>query len=227
MPGGLPSPVERFYRALYGQSLPHITSAVVSGRARLRISGLTFPARFRFSYIAGQSYRHYIEATIFGLPVMKVNEHYLEGHSRLELPFGVVEHEPKVDQAANLGLWGESIWLPAICLTDPRASWLPVDQDTALLRVPFGQEEQTFLVRFDPRSGLLSHLEAMRYRDASDEAKTLWINEVHEWRQVAGHTAAAVASVTWFDQGKPWAVFTVEQLVYNVDLDGYIRNRGA
>ena len=38
--------------------------------------------------------------------------------------------------------------------------------------------------------------------------------------------AAVVASVTWFDQGRPWAVFRVEEIVYNVDVDAYIRARG-
>ena len=46
---------------------------------------------------------------------MVVNETYLDGKSRLELPFGVIEDEPKADQAANLGLWGESAWLPYLC----------------------------------------------------------------------------------------------------------------
>jgi hypothetical protein len=29
----------------------------------------------------------------------------------MELPFRVVENEPKTDQAANLNLWGEATWL--------------------------------------------------------------------------------------------------------------------
>ena len=57
----------------------------------MRIMGITFPTRFRFTHIAGQSYRHYIETTIFGLPLMKVNEHYLDRVGRLELPFGMEE----------------------------------------------------------------------------------------------------------------------------------------
>lgn len=83
--------------------------------------GVRFPARFRFTHTAGQGYRHYIEAALFGLPVLRVNETYLDGRARLELPFGVVENEPKIDSAANLGLWAESIWLPSIRVTDPRA----------------------------------------------------------------------------------------------------------
>jgi hypothetical protein len=165
LPGDLPSPVERFYRAIYGHQIPVIESAVISGRAQTRLFGITFPARFRFTHIAGQDYRHYIEATLFGLPIMKVNEYYLDGKSRLELPFGVVEGEPKVDQAANLGLWGESVWLPSI-------------------------------------------------------------NQAREWRDINGDTILAVAATTWFDEGTPWAVWTVEEVVYNADVSQYIRAAG-
>jgi hypothetical protein len=223
---GLPDPVKRFYRALYADEIPIIESAVISGRARLRLFGITFPGRFRFTHIAGQDYRHYIETTILGLPIMKINEYYLDGHSRLELPFGVVENEPKVDQAANLGLWAESVWLPAIFVTDPRVRWEAIDDHTARLVVPLGETDQSFVVRFDPRTHMISFLEAMRFRDAADEAKILWINAVREWRDINGHSVPAVGAAIWFDQGTPWAVFAVEDLVYNADVSEYIRIPG-
>ena len=117
LPEGLPAPVERFYRTTLGDRVPVIRSTVFSGRANLSFNGLRFPARWRFTHEAGQGYRHYIETTIYGKPLMKVNEHYLDGRARLELPMGVVENEPKVDMAANLGLWGESFFLPSILLS--------------------------------------------------------------------------------------------------------------
>ncbi|HRW09720.1 MAG TPA: hypothetical protein P5121_31680, partial [Caldilineaceae bacterium] len=133
LPAGLPAPVARFYRLLYGEQIPVVTSAVLSGRATMRPFGpIALPARFRFIYDAGKGYRHYIEATLFGVPIMKVNEHFLDGKGRLELPFGV-EEGAKIDQGATLGLWSESLWFPAIYLTAPGVRWEPIDDVTALL----------------------------------------------------------------------------------------------
>jgi hypothetical protein len=35
-----------------------------------------------------------------------------------------------------------------------------------------------------------------------------------------------VGSATWLDQGKPWAIFRLEDVVYNVDVSKYIRQKG-
>jgi hypothetical protein len=226
LPANLPAPVDRFYRTVYGDEIPIIRSVVISGRASMRVNGITFPARFRFTHDPGQDYHHYIEATLFGWPIMKVNEYYLDGSGRMEMPFGVIEGEPKIDQAANLGLWAETVWFPSIYLTDSRTHWEAVDSNTALLFVPFGDVEETFIVRFNPESGLIHMIEAMRYRDASDDRKTLWINQALSWGKINGQDILTVGAVTWLDQGRPWAIFSVEELNYNLDVSEYIRSPG-
>jgi hypothetical protein len=226
IPSNLPLPVAHFYQAIAGEQIPHVRSAVISGRASLRLAGITLPARLRFTHTAGRDYRHYIEATMYGFPLLKVNEYFLDGHSRLELPVGIIENEPKVDMAANLGLWGESIWLPSIYITDPRVRWEAIDEVTARLIVPFGDEEDTFTVTFDPQSGLIQNMKALRYKQATDDEKKLWLLEALEWDRFNGILVPSISTVTWEDDGHPWLSINLDEVVYNVDVSAYMRASG-
>ena len=225
---GLPAPVERFYRTLYGDKIPVIETVVIKGRATIRPAfNIPLPARFVFVHNAGKDYRHYIEATFFGLPILKVNEGYLDGKSFFESPMGAYYDDPNTNQGANLALWAEAGWFPSILMTDLRVRWEPVDDNTALLFVPFEDKEENFIVRFNPTTGLIDTMEAMRYREAGEgKDKILWITRNEAGGTIAGTKISAVGSATWLDQGKPWAVFTLEEVVYNVDVSEYIRQRG-
>ena len=225
-PAGLPAPVERCFRAMLGDRVPVVTSAVITGRGWITLGPLTFPARFRFIHDAGRAYRHYIECTWWRRPVLRVNEWYLGGHARLELPVGVTEGEPKIDLAANLGLWAESLWLPAILLTAPRVRWEPVDATHARLIVPFGDSEDRIDVTFDPATGLIARTDTLRWRSASDPAKLPWGGDTRGWRTLAGVNVPATTAIRWGDQQAPWFVASVEDIVYNVDVTDYIRASG-
>ena len=227
LPAGLPKPVDRFFRKVYGETVPVIESVVLHGRATVRpFLRIPFPARFVFIHEAGKSYRHYIEATLFTLPILRVNEGIVDGKSFFEAPIGNYHDDPNTNQGANLALWAEAAWFPAILITDPRVRWAPVDDDTSLLFVPFEDATETFVVRFDPETGLIDTMEAMRYRAPGDKAKILWITRSEKGGAIPGTSLSAAGSATWLDQGKPWATFRAEEIVTNVDVRAYVRARG-
>jgi len=227
LPAGLPAPVERFYKTVYGDEIPVIETVVIKGRATISPFGVKLPARFLFVHNTGRDYRHYIEATWFGMPFMKVNEGYLDGKSFFESPMGNIYDDPSTNQAANLAVWAEATWFPSIWVTDPRARWEAVDDHTALLYVPFEDKEENFVMRFNPETGLLDSMEAMRFRDSGPQAKKiLWITRNVEGKKLAGTKLDAVGTATWLDMGIPWATFTLEEANYNVDVSEYIRQRG-
>ena len=204
VPAGLPSPVERFYRTVYGENIPVIETAVVSGRGFMRLAGLHVPIRFQFVHEVGQNCRHDIDLTFFGFPVMKGYDTYIDNHGFGKTPGGV-EQGPGFDQGSNISLWVEALhWFPAILVTDPRVHWKPVDDLTALLIVPFGAKEEVIVVRFDPETHLLKYAEAMKYKSAVGK-KVLWINSI------------------WTDEGKPWIRLAVEDQLFNVDVHDHIR----
>jgi hypothetical protein len=227
LPAGLPAPAERFYKTVYGDEIPVIETAVFKGRAVIAPFGVKLPARFLFVHNAGRDYRHYIEATWFGIPLIKVNEGYLDGKSFFESPMGNIYDDASTNQAANLAIWAEAAWFPSVWVTDPRVRWEPVDENTALMYVPFEEKEENFIMRFNPQTGLLDTMEAMRYREAGPQAKKiLWITRNVEGKKIEGTKLDAIGSATWLDQGKPWATFTLEEVKYNVDVSEYIRQKG-
>lgn len=226
VPADLPAPVDRFYRKVYGDEVPVVTSAVITGRATLSPFGFPMPGRYRFTHIAGQGYRHYIETCWFGIPIMKVNESYLDGAAVIDIPFVGKDSGHKLDWSANQGMWAESWQFPSLFLTDPRVSWLPVDDQTAILVVPFDNAEQRFVVRFDAGTGLPTWTECMRYHESKSSEATLWMTHADAYGMVNDVLTNTVGSATWMDSGKPWATFTLEDLRLNVDVSAYVRARG-
>lgn len=227
LPQGLPAPVERFYKTVYGEQIPVIETVVIKGRANIAPFGVKLPARFLFVHNTGKDYRHYIEATWFGIPLLKVDEGYLDGKSFFESPMGNIYDDASTNQGANLAVWAEAGWFPSLWITDPRVRWEAVDENTALLFVPFEEKQENFVVRFNPETGLMDSMEAMRFRDSGPQAKQiLWITRNLPGKKIEGTQLDAVGSATWMDQGQPWATFTLEEVNYNVDVSQYIRQKG-
>ncbi|HYO87844.1 MAG TPA: DUF6544 family protein [Candidatus Limnocylindrales bacterium] len=228
-PDDLPAPVRHAFETVLGGQPQVITTAVVSGRATLRIANIPLQARFRFIHEAGQNYRHLIEVTLFGRPVMHVNESFINGYARMNLgPMGTFEGTPQLFQAATLGMWSEAIWFPSLLLTDPRLRWVAVDDRHARLYVPSGEREDCFLITFDPITGRIAAFDSLRYRDADASAQMLgWHCAIRSYAAFNGVLVPAVSTIQWSDMQVPWAEWHVEEVVYNADVSAYFGDEGA
>lgn len=214
----LPAPVRRFFEAAVGPEIPLTQTAYTAGRARMRPFGLWVAARYEFTYIAGRAYHHRIEVCWFGLPVMKIDERYQDGRAVMHLPFGAVEGEPQIDEAAERGLRAETIWLPPLYAADPGLRWEAIDDTTARLIVPYRGDEHRYTLRFDPDTGLLTDLRTVRYRDAQSVKRIGWGGAALGWRTLNGTLVPDRLTTEWEDQGGPWVIWDVEQVAYNVDV---------
>jgi len=112
------------------------------------------------------------------VPIMRIHERFREGHARLDMAIiGQVENSPKVDHASLQGFYAETLaWLPAIALSDGAIRWETVDDHTARAFLPGADDAESFTLRFDPVTGLLTEVEALRYRDANSPERSRWIS---------------------------------------------------
>jgi len=229
IPLGLPAPVERFARAVFGDSLPDVQSAMVLGRAQLAPAGMPMPTRFRFYYAAARSsHYHDIQVTWFNLTFMRIHERNLEGHVTLDLSLlGKVEDAPHTNRAGIQGYWGELLgWVPSIALTDPRVRWQGIDDTTAHLYLPGLDDQEAFTVRFDADTGLITEIETMRYQGEEQSERWRWFNRILEWDTVDG-LLIPVRSQTQWKQDTPWATWEVEQVALNVDVSARLAQFGG
>jgi hypothetical protein len=215
IPGDLPVPVRRYFQVVFDDQAPRIASLVVCGRARANF-GLWLPLRYRLVHRPGYDFERYMEVTWFGLPVLKAIDRYIDGVG-MTGPMGKAATGPVVDQGANMILWAEAPLMPSLWITDERIRWEAVDDRTARLIFPYGQAEDELTVHFDPESGLVARMTALRYRDEAT-GKIPWRVDFTSWQTINGTKLPARIAVTWEDQGKPWSYWNLEEVFWNVDI---------
>lgn len=229
IPAGLPAPVERYARAVYGDELPVIDTAVVYGRARLAPTGMYLPSRFRFYYDrASASHYHHIEVLWYRLPLLRIHERNREGVGILDLgPLGRVEDAPNTNIAGQQGFWAEVLaWVPAMALNDSRITWEAVDDNTARAILPGLGERFAFTVRFDAETGLLTELEAARYQSEDGNTLTRWTNRTVAWADLNGVMVPVESETQWADD-EPWAYWAIDQVVVNADVTARFEQFGG
>lgn len=79
-----------------------------------------------------------------------------------------------------------------------------MDENTAELSVPFEEQTESFVVRFDPETGWIATMEAMRYREAGEgKSKILWITRFEPGALLPGANLGAVGAEIIQALGQP------------------------
>jgi hypothetical protein len=215
LPPNLPAPVRRYVQVAFGEQIPRVESMMAWGRARANFA-VWMPLRFRLYHRPGRDFKREMEVTWFGLPVLKAIDQYLNGKG-MTGPVGNVATGPEVDQGANLILWAEASLMPSLLVSDPRVRWEAIDDVTARLIVPFGDQQDELVFHFDADTGLIARTSALRYRDKQG-GKIVWYADTLAWQAVHGMKLPARVAITWADQGRPWSYWDFEGVVWNVDI---------
>jgi hypothetical protein len=225
VPPDIPALVKRYYDAAAGSMVPVIKSAVVWGKAKLRINGIWMPVRFKAYYLPGQAFIRYLEVTWFGKTVLTVSDSCINGEGVLKIEGLLNKRETgeKIDQGQNLAMWGESVFMPSVFFTNTSASWETVDDKTMRLVIPYGQQNDSLDFKFDLKTGLISQIWAMRYKGQNEE-KTPWMIDITEWMTSHYIKVPSRFSLTWEDEGSPWSYWTVEDVEYNVEISEMLKD---
>ena len=219
----LPRPVNRHFKAILEGPIPKIETAVVWGRVRLKMSGLWIRVRFKAYYLPGQDFYHYMEFSWFGMPILRGYDSYVDGVGTVEIKglFKISETGEETNQGQNITLWAEAVFAPLVFVTGSQVRWEALDEVSARLVVPFGGQEDSLLVSFDPHTGLMTQMSAQRYR-GQEKVKTPWRVEYRNWRTLHSIKIPMRLTVTWEDESSPRSFWTIEGVEYNVDVSEQI-----
>jgi hypothetical protein len=213
----LPRPVYRHFHRAYGQTAPIVRSAVFLGRARFR-RGAWLWMRFAAYHDVGREFWRDMEVTWFGLPVVRGIDSYVDGQGIMNIN-GQISRGAEIDQGAFLALWAEALLFPSATIGQPGFEWQAVDETTARLSLPFGQGHEVATLTFDATTGFLRRFLAERYK-RPNQPKVLWRVEYLGWRPFGAALFPSQVKVTWEDEGQPWFVATMDDVVLNAPLVG-------
>lgn len=217
VPPDLPAPVARYFAITAGESVPLARSPRVTGTVRMRVPGLPLPlwmnGRWNATYEPGKAFTRIMELGFFGNIVLRGVDEYRDGIGSVTVG-DKRDAGPNCDQAADLVMWAESVWMPSILFTTPGVRWQAVDDSKARMLVPFGPREHELTWHFDPTTGLLAQISSFRYKTTTDAWRTPWHVDIEQYNVFEKITVPSSLSITWEDDGHPWAVFNVLDLTF-------------
>jgi hypothetical protein len=114
---------------------------------------------------------------------------------------------------------------PAVFVTDKRLRWEAINNTSARLYIPYGEQEQELVFTFAPDGSAIERIETLRYKDPGGGQQRWW-GETSPGSERLGQPSLQHWEINWEGENGPWLVAEVEDILFNADLDQYIQQKG-
>ncbi|HEU4356328.1 MAG TPA: DUF6544 family protein [Actinomycetota bacterium] len=212
----LPTPVRRFLEITYPEDIPEPATLVVDATGRLRFGRLAWlPTRTRVSLVPGSDRVMDIRVRLGPVTILHGLDAFIDGRGFTKA-VGAPAVGPEVDEGAFHTLILGSLGLPH---SWPRLgfAWDPVDDDAAVLHVPFQQGVQTATLRFDRDTGVPSAFDIPRHKGVGSP-KVDWRVELDGWRRFGSIWEPGRTTARWMDEPGPWFEIRTRQVQVDADV---------
>jgi hypothetical protein len=216
---GFPAPFQRFARAMFGDPVPSFGTAVIWGRAGLRLGrrGPWFRARAATYHQLGHAFVADFPMTWFGIGLTGGRDSFIDGHGRAAAFGRSTPWSPATDRSAHTFMWLEAGMWPETWHVDGVRLEV-VDATTVRVWIPPDDEPITWRLGLD---GMPVRLEALRSK-VPDEPPVPQTIELGPWHRFGDVRFFSSATVTWADEGAPWLRWRIDGVEPGADVTPFI-----
>ena len=218
----LPGAVERWLEALKGTPEP-ARSAAIEGRARFRREGKGWwlPIEAVMWHELGHHHVADLRVGVGPLTFIRGMDGYVDGRGFSRISH-TLDMSTEIDQSAALFMWAEAILFPAAWRGREDLDWSAIDDETADVALPLGDERMPARLTFDPDTGFPASFSAERYKGVGSRPVE-WLVEYADWRATTdGVMLPGLATVTWSDEPGPWFKMWITRANPDSDVSGAI-----
>lgn len=212
----LPKPVQRWVSLASRPDRPVPRIIYLEGPARFKRGRLPYlPMRIRIWNSLAHDRVSELEVRVLGLTVMRGLDAYVDGRGFTRVG-GTTDHGPEIDQGSYHVVIVESLFCPDAWPAELR--WEPIDANSARVLFPFGDGEESAVVRFDPATGFPASYTTGRHKGAG-APKVPWTAWMSGWREVDGVMAPSVVEAQWSYDPRPWLRMRIETVRANAPME--------